>query len=201
MRCSTARRPAAERRYLSTGRSSARPRDFRVRCLGQSRGREHEPSNREYVRRGPSTIGHLVSVGSAKYRPAMRTLRTLLVLATSALAATALAAPALAAVPADCAPDAWEPDGDFDFSASIAAPVTVGGTVTRGDLPGTERVPAHHCGARLRLLPVHRDRRQDLYRRDHRRGLQRSASVRRAACKSAASTGSTPTARARRSTA
>ena len=61
----------------------------------------------------------------------MRTLRTLLVLVTSALAATALAAPALAAVPAGCAPDAWEPDGDFDFSASIAAPVTVGGTVTR----------------------------------------------------------------------
>ena len=55
-------------------------------------------------------------------------LRLLLV----AVAATVLAAaPAHAAVPADCAPDAWEPDGDFGFSASIAAPVAVGGTVTR----------------------------------------------------------------------
>jgi hypothetical protein len=42
-----------------------------------------------------------------------------------------VAIPAHAAVPADCAPDAWEPDGDFGFSASIAAPVVVGGTVTR----------------------------------------------------------------------
>ena len=87
-----------------------------------------------------------MSVGSAKYRPAMRTLRTLLVLATSALAATALAAPALAAVPAGCAPDAWEPDGDFDFSASIAAPVTVGGTVTRAICQAPNAFPRTTAG-------------------------------------------------------
>ena len=62
----------------------------------------------------------------------MRTDRSRLVLlAATVLAAPVLAAPAPAAVPAGCAPDAWEPDGDFGFSASIAAPVAVGGTVTR----------------------------------------------------------------------
>lgn len=49
----------------------------------------------------------------------------------AALAAAILAPAAHAAVPADCAPDAWEPDGDWDFHSSIAAPVDVGGTVTR----------------------------------------------------------------------
>lgn len=49
----------------------------------------------------------------------------------TAAVAAAVAVPAHAAVPADCAPDVWEPDGDFGFSASIAAPVAVGGTVTR----------------------------------------------------------------------
>ncbi len=62
----------------------------------------------------------------------MRTLGARLVLAAVTAAATTLVAvPAHAAVPADCAPDAWEPDGDYDFSVSIAAPVAVGGTVTR----------------------------------------------------------------------
>ncbi len=56
--------------------------------------------------------------------------RVALAAATVAVALAA-AVPAHAAVPATCAPDAWEPDGDFDFSASIAAPVAVGGTVTR----------------------------------------------------------------------
>ena len=57
--------------------------------------------------------------------------RCALAAATVAVALIAAAAPAQAAVPADCAPDAWEPDGDFGFSAGIAAPVAVGGTVTR----------------------------------------------------------------------
>ena len=62
----------------------------------------------------------------------MPTLRTRIVLAASTAALTALVAvPAHAATPAGCAPDPWEPDGDYDFSASIAAPVEVGGTVTR----------------------------------------------------------------------
>lgn len=61
----------------------------------------------------------------------MRTHRAKIVLAAAATAAAFLAVPAYAATPADCAPDAWEPDGDFGFSASIAAPVEVGGTVTR----------------------------------------------------------------------
>ena len=54
-----------------------------------------------------------------------------LLLAAATVVAVAAAAPASAAVPANCAPDAWEPDGDFGFSASIAAPVAVDGTVTR----------------------------------------------------------------------
>ena len=57
-----------------------------------------------------------------------RPARLILAIAAAGLLA---AAPAHAAVPADCAPDAWEPDGDFGFSAAIAAPVAVGGTVTR----------------------------------------------------------------------
>ncbi len=58
----------------------------------------------------------------------MRPLRTRLLLALTTAAATALVAvPAHAATPAGCAPDAWEPDGDDDFSVSIAAPVQVGG--------------------------------------------------------------------------
>jgi len=57
--------------------------------------------------------------------------RFTLAAAVIAAAAAFAATPAPAAVPANCAPDAWEPDGDFDFSASQAAPVTVGGTVTR----------------------------------------------------------------------
>jgi hypothetical protein len=62
----------------------------------------------------------------------MRTHRLALVLAAAAAAVVTMMAPAAqAATPADCAPDAWEPDGDYDFHASIAAPVTVGGTVTR----------------------------------------------------------------------
>jgi len=63
----------------------------------------------------------------------MRTPRFLIVLAAAATAAGAgvVALPAQAAVPAECAPDPWEPDGDFDFSAGVAAPVTVGSTATR----------------------------------------------------------------------
>jgi len=62
----------------------------------------------------------------------MRTYGTrLVVLAAGAVVTALLAAPVHAAVPADCAPDPWEPDGDWDFSASIAAPVAVDGTVTR----------------------------------------------------------------------
>lgn len=61
----------------------------------------------------------------------MRTHRLTLALSAAAAALTALAPAAQAATPADCAPDAWEPDGDYDFRASIAAPIEVGGTVTR----------------------------------------------------------------------
>ncbi len=62
----------------------------------------------------------------------MRALRTRLALAAStALLTAVVAVPAQAAVPAGCAPDPWDPDGDYDFSVSIAAPVPVGGTVTR----------------------------------------------------------------------
>jgi hypothetical protein len=57
--------------------------------------------------------------------------RCALAAATLAVALVAVVAPAHAAVPAGCAPDAWEPDGDFGFAAGIAAPVAVGGTVTR----------------------------------------------------------------------
>lgn len=62
----------------------------------------------------------------------MRSLGTRFLLAAVTAAATVLVAvPARAAVPADCAPDPWEPDGDFGFSAGVAAPIAVGGTVTR----------------------------------------------------------------------
>jgi hypothetical protein len=62
----------------------------------------------------------------------MRSRGTRLLLAAATAATTILmGVPAHAAVPADCAPDSWEPDGDFGFSASVAAPITVGGTVTR----------------------------------------------------------------------
>jgi hypothetical protein len=62
----------------------------------------------------------------------MRTPRFLIVLAAATAAgAGVVALPAQAAVPAECAPDSWEPDGDFGFSAGVAAPVTVGSTVTR----------------------------------------------------------------------
>ncbi|MEV6488961.1 hypothetical protein AB0M20_10055 [Actinoplanes sp. NPDC051633] len=62
----------------------------------------------------------------------MRTLGSRLFLVAATAAATFLVAlPAHAAVPADCAPDAWEPDGDFGFSAGVAAPITIDGTVTR----------------------------------------------------------------------
>ncbi|WP_107766945.1 hypothetical protein [Nocardioides terrigena] len=62
------------------------------------------------------------------------------------MAATVITAPALGAVPAGCAPDAWEPDGDFDFSASIAAPVTVGGTVTRAICQAPNPFPRTSAG-------------------------------------------------------
>ncbi len=68
-------------------------------------------------------------------------------MALGAAAATALMAlPASAAVPADCAPDAWEPDGDYDFSASIAAPVDVGGTVTRAICQAPNPFPRTSAG-------------------------------------------------------
>ena len=57
-----------------------------------------------------------------------------------------MAVPASAAVPADCAPDAWEPDGDYDFSASIAAPVAVGGTVTRAICQAPNPFPRTSAG-------------------------------------------------------
>jgi hypothetical protein len=57
--------------------------------------------------------------------------RFMLTAATAAVVAVAAVAPAPAAAPTNCAPDAWEPDGDFGFSASVAAPVAVGGSVTR----------------------------------------------------------------------
>src|SRR3712207_5807943 len=66
--------------------------------------------------------------------------------AASLLAITVLAAPARAAVPAGCALDAWEPDGDFGFSASIAAPVTVGGTVTRAICQAPNPFPRTSAG-------------------------------------------------------
>ena len=62
----------------------------------------------------------------------MRTFGSRLLLAAATATATIFVAlPAHAALPADCAPDAWEPDGDFSFSAGVAAPVSVDGTVTR----------------------------------------------------------------------
>jgi hypothetical protein len=77
----------------------------------------------------------------------MRIIRTRLVIAAATAAATAfIAVPASAAVPADCAPDAWEPDGDWDFSASIAAPVAVGGTVTRAICQAPNPFPRTSAG-------------------------------------------------------
>jgi hypothetical protein len=77
----------------------------------------------------------------------MRTLGARLVLAAVTAAASALVAvPAHAAVPADCAPDPWEPDGDFGFAASIAAPVTVGGTVTRAICQAPNPFPRTSAG-------------------------------------------------------
>jgi hypothetical protein len=62
----------------------------------------------------------------------MPNLGTRLLLTAATAAATVLVAiPAHAATPAGCAPDSWEPDGDFSFSAAVAAPVAIGGTVTR----------------------------------------------------------------------
>jgi hypothetical protein len=67
--------------------------------------------------------------------------------ATAALASVSLvAAPAHAAVPADCAPDTWEPDGDWDFSAAVAAPVAVGGTVTRAICQAPNPFPRTSAG-------------------------------------------------------
>ena len=77
----------------------------------------------------------------------MRTLKSLLVLASATTAVAAvLVAPAHAAVPADCAPDAWEPDGDWGFSASIAAPIAVGGTVTRAICQAPNPFPRTSAG-------------------------------------------------------
>jgi hypothetical protein len=94
---------------------------------------------------GPSALwGH---VTYCLYVSRMRTRRTRLVLlAATVLGATVLAAPARAAVPPDCAPDAWEPDGDFGFSASIAAPVAVGGTVTRAICQAPNPFPRTSAG-------------------------------------------------------
>lgn len=69
-----------------------------------------------------------------------------LLVAAAVTAATVLSAPASAAVPADCAPDAWEPDGDFAFSAAIAAPVAVGGTVTRAICQAPNPFPRTSAG-------------------------------------------------------
>jgi hypothetical protein len=70
----------------------------------------------------------------------------LVLAATTVAAATLVTTPAHAAVPADCAPDAWEPDGDFGFSASIAAPVTVGSTVTRAICQAPNPFPRTSAG-------------------------------------------------------
>ncbi|WP_409331054.1 hypothetical protein [Trujillonella humicola] len=74
-----------------------------------------------------------------------RRARVLLVVGT-VTAATLLTAPASAAVPADCAPDAWEPDGDVGFSAGVAAPVAVGGTVTRAICQAPNPFPRTSAG-------------------------------------------------------
>jgi hypothetical protein len=67
--------------------------------------------------------------------------------AVAAAAALAVAAPAARALPpADCAPDSWEPDGDFGFSASIAAPITVGGTVARAICQAPNAFPRTTAG-------------------------------------------------------
>jgi hypothetical protein len=77
----------------------------------------------------------------------MRRHRSRLVLAAATAAFAALVAvPAHAAVPTGCSPDAWEPDGDFGFSASIAAPVAVGGTVTRAICQAPNPFPRTSAG-------------------------------------------------------
>jgi hypothetical protein len=77
----------------------------------------------------------------------MITSRARLALAAVTLMTAALSAvPAQAAVPADCAPDAWEPDGDFGFSAAIAAPVAVGSTVTRAICQAPNPFPRTSAG-------------------------------------------------------
>jgi hypothetical protein len=79
----------------------------------------------------------------------MRTFNLRLALAAvtvAAASAAALAAPAHAAVPADCAADAWEPDGDWSFSPSIAAPVAVGSTVTRAICQAPNPFPRTSAG-------------------------------------------------------
>ena len=71
---------------------------------------------------------------------------TLALVAAAAAALTVIAPAAHAATPADCAPDAWEPDGDYDFHASIAAPVEVGGTVTRAICQAPNPFPRTSAG-------------------------------------------------------
>ena len=77
----------------------------------------------------------------------MRTFGSRLLLAAATTAATVFVAlPAYAAVPADCAHDSWEPDGDFNFSASVAAPIMVDGTVTRAICQAPNPFPRTSAG-------------------------------------------------------
>lgn len=70
----------------------------------------------------------------------------LLLAAATAAAAVFVALPAYAAVPAGCAHDSWEPDGDFNFSASVAAPIAVDGTVTRAICQAPNPFPRTSAG-------------------------------------------------------
>ena len=105
-------------------------------ALGANSGRRSSTTNVPCRHRLPSP-----------YVSEMRTFKSLLVLASATAAVAAvLVAPSHAAVPADCAPDAWEPDGDWGFSASIAAPVTVGDTVTRAICQAPNPFPRTSAG-------------------------------------------------------
>jgi hypothetical protein len=75
----------------------------------------------------------------------MRTFKFSLVPAAAAVVAL-LAIPANAAVPDGCAYDAWEPDGDWGFSASVAAPIPVDGTVTRAICQAPNPFPRTSAG-------------------------------------------------------
>ena len=101
--------------------------------------------------------------------PNMSRFRARIPLAMAAALAAAILAPAAhAAVPADCAPDAWEPDGDWDFHSAAGATyeelvglfdreVANSRAITAGcdDLDTLAPTAGHHGPFHLRWILVH----------------------------------------------